>query len=99
MTKVPLSRVLGRGAKKVLPRAIVRLVQRITGRPAHQVRPDQYALGDLRRLAPISHSFGFDRGTPIDRHYIECFLNRNADISHCNGTKNKLRGSAVPNTR
>ena len=26
------------------------------------------------RLEPISRSFGFDRGTPIDRHYIERFL-------------------------
>ena len=31
-------------------------------------------LGDLRRLTPISRVFGFDRGTPIDRYYIERFL-------------------------
>lgn len=31
-------------------------------------------LGELRRLAPISPIFGFDRGMPIDRHYIEQFL-------------------------
>lgn len=30
--------------------------------------------GDLRRVTPISRSFGFDRGTPIDRYYIEKFL-------------------------
>lgn len=30
--------------------------------------------GDLRRLAPISRSFGHNRGTPVDRHYIERFL-------------------------
>lgn len=34
--------------------------------------------GDLRRLAPISRSFGFDRGQPIDRYYIERFLGRHA---------------------
>jgi len=34
--------------------------------------------GELRRLTPISRSFGFDRGTPIDRHYIEQFLQANA---------------------
>jgi glycosyltransferase involved in cell wall biosynthesis/SAM-dependent methyltransferase len=34
--------------------------------------------GSLRRLAPISRVFGFDRGTPIDRYYIEGFLARNA---------------------
>lgn len=31
-------------------------------------------LGSLRRLEPLSHCFGYDRGTPIDRYYIENFL-------------------------
>jgi SAM-dependent methyltransferase len=35
-------------------------------------------LGDLRRLSPISRTFGFDRGLPIDRYYIEQFLARHA---------------------
>jgi SAM-dependent methyltransferase len=30
--------------------------------------------GTLRRLRPISRVFGFDRGQPIDRYYIEKFL-------------------------
>jgi SAM-dependent methyltransferase len=30
--------------------------------------------GDFRRLAPISRHFGYDRGQPIDRHYIEEFI-------------------------
>ena len=30
--------------------------------------------GSLRRLTPISRTFGFDRGLPIDRYYIERFL-------------------------
>lgn len=37
--------------------------------------------GDLRRLAPISANYGFDRGRPVDRHYIEQFLRRHqADV-------------------
>lgn len=36
-------------------------------------------LGDLGRLTPISEEWGFDRGTPIDRHYIEEFLSVHAD--------------------
>ena len=37
--------------------------------------------GDLRRTSPISRNFGYDRGTPIDRHYIDDFLSRrSADI-------------------
>lgn len=30
--------------------------------------------GALRRVTPISREFGFDRGLPIDRYYIEKFL-------------------------
>jgi SAM-dependent methyltransferase len=38
-------------------------------------------LGDLRRLTPISRNFGFDRGTPVDRYYIENFLqDHRADV-------------------
>lgn len=37
--------------------------------------------GHLRRLAPLSSAFGFDRGTPVDRYYIERFLSASsADI-------------------
>ena len=36
------------------------------------------SFGNLRRLTPISRVFGFDRGTPVDRHYIENFLAGNA---------------------
>jgi SAM-dependent methyltransferase len=39
-------------------------------------------LGDLRRVEPISRSFGYDRGRPIDRLYIEAFLEQHrADIA------------------
>jgi SAM-dependent methyltransferase len=30
----------------------------------------------LRRLEPVSRVFGFDRGLPVDRYYIEAFLSR-----------------------
>ena len=30
--------------------------------------------GSLRRLEPVSQEWGFDRGRPIDRYYIESFL-------------------------
>ena len=35
--------------------------------------------GNLRRLTPISREFGYDRGLPIDRYYIEGFLAHHAD--------------------
>ena len=34
--------------------------------------------GSLRRLTPISREYGFDRGLPVDRYYIEKFLARHA---------------------
>jgi peptidoglycan/xylan/chitin deacetylase (PgdA/CDA1 family) len=34
--------------------------------------------GDLRRKTPVSRDWGYDRGTPVDRHYIEAFLERHA---------------------
>jgi hypothetical protein len=34
--------------------------------------------GDLRRQIPVSRDFGFDRGLPIDRYYIESFLEKYA---------------------
>jgi SAM-dependent methyltransferase len=52
-----------------------RVLTRLLGRrpPVGQVR-----FGDLRRLTPISRAFGFDRGLPVDRHYVEAFLRRHA---------------------
>lgn len=38
--------------------------------------------GQIGSLAPLSAIYGFDRGTPIDRYYIESFLQAHAgDIS------------------
>ena len=34
--------------------------------------------GNLKRLSPISRDWGYDRGTPIARYYIEDFLARHA---------------------
>lgn len=31
-------------------------------------------MGDLNRLSPLSTQFGYDRGGPVDRYYIESFL-------------------------
>jgi hypothetical protein len=34
--------------------------------------------GSLKRLTPVSDCFGWDRGTPIDRYYLEGFLAKNS---------------------
>jgi glycosyltransferase involved in cell wall biosynthesis/SAM-dependent methyltransferase len=40
------------------------------------------AFGDLQRTTPFSREFGFDRGKPVDRRYIEDFLASNAADIH-----------------
>jgi SAM-dependent methyltransferase len=35
--------------------------------------------GSLRRVTPLSVVFGYDRGQPVDRYYIENFLARHAE--------------------
>jgi SAM-dependent methyltransferase len=37
------------------------------------------SLGSLRRTTPISEHWGFDRGTPVDRYYIERFLEKSSN--------------------
>jgi peptidoglycan/xylan/chitin deacetylase (PgdA/CDA1 family)/SAM-dependent methyltransferase len=54
-----------------------RAVRRARARP----RVGSLDLGDLRTTTPVSRGFGFERGTPLDRHYIERFLEpRAADV-------------------
>jgi len=65
--------MIRRAVKSILPQRFRRWVrQQRRRRPA--VR-----WGDLRRLEPISRVFGLDRGRPIDRYYIEVFLDRCRD--------------------
>jgi SAM-dependent methyltransferase len=36
--------------------------------------------GDFKRTTPFSMQFGYDRGGPVDRYYIENFLEKNKDL-------------------
>lgn len=38
------------------------------------------SVDDIQRLEPVSRIFGLDRGTPIDRFYIERFLEQNSGL-------------------
>lgn len=38
-------------------------------------------LGVLHRLVPVRRDFGINRGTPIDRYYIDDFLRRHSGVS------------------
>src|SRR5262245_18392589 len=54
---------------------LLRSIKRAFRRP----RVGTVNLSDLAVTQPISPAFGFDRGTPVDRHYIEQFLGAKAD--------------------
>ena len=72
-------------------RQVKTIADRILPAPIHrflgtQLLGDKYRpsvgmvnFGSLRRLTPISRHFGYDRGRPIDRYYIENFLAHHAD--------------------
>jgi glycosyltransferase involved in cell wall biosynthesis len=72
-------RELSRGVRR-------RVADVLPGRVGHWMRPradrrlglGRVRFGDLHRLTPISRHFGFDRGLPVDRYYIERFLARHA---------------------
>lgn len=48
-------------------------------------------LGTLRRTTPLSDTWGFDRGTPVDRYYIERFLD--AHRQHIRGAVLEIKDS------
>lgn len=66
--------MMDRIARALLPKPARRRLagwfRKVTRRP----RVGHVDFGDLRRLRPISTDWGFDRGVPIDRHYIRSFL-------------------------
>jgi len=67
-----------RALKGVLPAEVGTWVTRQRRKYRLQrVRAGTVKFGDLRRVTPISPVFGFERGRPIDRYYIEAFLDEN----------------------
>ena len=57
-----------------LERALAQLLGERPRRARRAPAVGRVDVGDLRRLEPISPSYGFDRGRPIDRYYIERFV-------------------------
>ncbi len=66
------------GKKKNYKRAFMNLLKKIYVRAFKKpLIPGvgKINLGDFNRINPFSEKFGYDRGGPIDRYYIEHFLN------------------------
>jgi SAM-dependent methyltransferase len=63
------------------PRLTTRAERRRRWRQRFQRLARPAWFGTLRRTTPLSTSWGYDRGTPVDRYYIERFLfEHRADI-------------------
>jgi glycosyltransferase involved in cell wall biosynthesis len=67
------ARHLIRRLQRALPRGLIFTLKCLAGRqPAPPLGCVRF--GDFDRPSPISPDFGFDRGTPVDRYYVEAFL-------------------------
>jgi SAM-dependent methyltransferase len=64
---------------------VIRVLRRVARRSRPEGGPTprvgEVDLGDLRRTTPIGDYWGYDRGGPVDRYYIERFLDAHrADV-------------------
>ena len=50
------------------------VVTDLVGAGALSPKPGTVRFGDFGRLWPFSHRFGFDRGAPVDRYYLQQFV-------------------------
>lgn len=53
-------------------------LRRYTRALSRRFRSRVILFGTLRHTEPVNLAFGIDRGTPVDRHYIDLFLQRNS---------------------
>jgi glycosyltransferase involved in cell wall biosynthesis len=65
--------------KNSLPDSVLKYLHRSGRYERYTPRLGKIDAGDFERTTPFSLDFGFDRGGPIDRYYIESFLEANTD--------------------
>lgn len=68
--------------RKILPSAILRRLYRLGYIHGYIPPVGKIQWADLERTSPFSNDFGFDRGGPVDRYYIEKFLSENKTLVH-----------------
>jgi hypothetical protein len=66
-------------ARRVLPRPVKQRLHAASDRLRGRIPIGGVRFGDLGRHEPLCRDFGWQRGGPIDRHYIEKFLEANRD--------------------
>jgi SAM-dependent methyltransferase len=70
------------GWRRFVPASARRRLRPLRSAVVERRRRRPPKLGDLRRVTPIDPNWGFERGTPIDRVYVEEFVSSHAaDIS------------------
>jgi glycosyltransferase involved in cell wall biosynthesis len=60
--------------RRVLPTPLRVAIDRYRGGTSYIPPVGEARLGDFERITPVSRQWGFDRGLPVDRYYIERFL-------------------------
>jgi SAM-dependent methyltransferase len=78
MTALSPLRRIARFGRRQLRRLIATAPAPIGRRRLWTPPPGTIDFGDFGRTEPVSVDFGFDRGLPIDRYFVEGFLARNA---------------------
>ena len=80
-----LTRLASMTVRKVArraPQSLRQTVRQLTGRQGSSApRVGSFRFGDFASVSPACADFGYSRGLPIDRYYVETFLaERSADI-------------------
>jgi SAM-dependent methyltransferase len=79
-----LEHAIERGFRRLVRQLEAEKAMRMQHRVRRFVRPARF--GNLRHTTPLSNDWGWDRGTPVDRYYIEDFLEAN---------RSDIRGSVL----
>ena len=67
-------RLMKASARRILPLRASRWLRARWRGPEPAPPAGWVDFGDLRRVQPLSRNWGFDRGLPVDRYYVEQFL-------------------------
>jgi glycosyltransferase involved in cell wall biosynthesis/SAM-dependent methyltransferase len=71
---------MGRKAlSRFLPEPVLAHMPKSLQLGVNHPNPGQVRFGSLARTRPISSHWGWDRGLPVDRYYIEAFINAHAE--------------------
>jgi glycosyltransferase involved in cell wall biosynthesis len=81
-TKSILMKIFKKVVKELTPLFILKYLYYKGIYKTFHFEPGTINLGDFKRTIPFSTRFGYDRGGPIDRYYIENFLQRNHAAIH-----------------